>query len=576
MQKQLFSSVSLAMLVLLGVAGCTSFEEIKERADGGDPSMQYRAGLCYRDGKDVQANPDTAYSYFKKAADGGSFAGALCYAQEALRRKDISEPAKFLERIQKVFTEQPRNSEDRDARWEMRRDYPKFCIEFAILLKNADAGMELVNFKKQAMRFFSKKYLILRNSVIAQYAAKLSSVRSKKEIAEAPRRTEEKRIAGEERRLAEKKEATGAGGVTKRSGKLGRRENVSGKERQLDNIKERVYGMLRNCPPRRGEDFNDWKWRAARGWKPSYNEQMAAQRVFEAVKRNLARQEKERIESEKSRIEEEFRKNGIKLYKHIYSTTPVRYFLVTLKYPMVFLEATRIGDDGTKYLIRTVRDEKRVTFTPENKEIEFIAGFQGVLRDSFVANNFPHANNIPSGVTKEFLCKEAPFGFLFGVKYNFDGNVSAEALAEKVKKDYPDAKEFPDRKIVIKQRGRLSRNVEFDVIAITKVWESERVRITGHYFLIEFTGKEKTLPEIQKQKLKEEITKSFGFIRWVKEQLIASKIREASLPLPPNGLIIIDKKVAEIAKKLALKAKERDVAEQEAVRKKKEQKSLDF
>ena len=268
MQKQLFSSVSLAVLVLLGVAGCTSFEEIKERADGGDPSMQYRAGLCYRDGKDVQADPDTAYSYFKKAADGGSFAGALCYAQEALRRKDISEPAKFLERIQKVFTEQPRNSEDRDARWEMRRDYPKFCIEFAILLKNADVGVELANFKNEALRFFSKKYLYRRHDVVGQYTAKLKAIRSKNEIAEERRRAEEKRVAeekrrAEERRLAEERRAA----EEKRRAEAAKAWAEEKRPRPGETrgqFKERVYDMLRaeaDCPPLPGETPSEWRKR---------------------------------------------------------------------------------------------------------------------------------------------------------------------------------------------------------------------------------------------------------------------------------------------------------------------------
>ena len=280
MKKQLFQFVFIAMLVLLGVAGCTSFEEIKARADGGDPAMQYRTGLCYRDGKDVQANLDTAYSYFKKAADGGSFAGALCYAQEALRRKDISEPAKFLERIQKIFLDQPRNSEDWDARREMRRDYPKFCIEVAILLKNADAGAELANFKNEALRFFSKKYLTMRNSVITQYAAKLSSIRSNKEIAEAQRRVEEKRIAEEKRRTEDRKAwETWEAGKRPRQGETVRQ------------YKERVYGLLHieaNCPPRPGESFSAWKKRAEQAGEPqSYNERMAAQRRYEVAKRKI-------------------------------------------------------------------------------------------------------------------------------------------------------------------------------------------------------------------------------------------------------------------------------------------------
>lgn len=277
MKKQLFQFVSIAMLVLLGVAGCTSFEEIKARADGGDPSMQYRAGLCYRDGKDVQANLDTAYSYFKKAADGGSLAGALCYAQEALRRKDISEPVKFLERIQKVFTEQPRNSEDRNARWEMRRNYPKFCIEFATLLQKSDLDTELVNFRKKALQFFSKKYLYRHREIIPD-TVKLLSIRTKKEVAEYQRRDEEKRKAWE----AEKRPRQGE---------------------TIGQYKERVYRLFRieaNCPPRPGESFSAWRKRAEQAGEPkSLNERMAAQRRYEAAKRNFDLAIKKRLAARK-------------------------------------------------------------------------------------------------------------------------------------------------------------------------------------------------------------------------------------------------------------------------------------
>ena len=165
-------------LVLVALAGCASFEEIKAKADGGDPSMQYRVGVCYRDGKDVQRNLDTAYDYFKKSADGGSFAGALCYAKEALRRKDISEPEKFLERIQQVFIGKPQNGDDWDARWEFRNDYPKFCIQYATLLRNDGALSKFIIFEKQALQYFDRDILNIRGKEVNRHAQRLRSLRT--------------------------------------------------------------------------------------------------------------------------------------------------------------------------------------------------------------------------------------------------------------------------------------------------------------------------------------------------------------------------------------------------------------
>ena len=318
-------------LVLAALAGCASFEEIKARADGGDPDMLYRVGLCYRDGDKVPANADAAYDYFKKAADGGSFAGAVCYAKEAVRRKDISEPGKFLERLQRVFTEPPRNSDDRQALREMQREYPKFCIQFAGFLKNADAGTELVKFKEGALRYFSRDTLDMRGKYVAQYAAKLKSVHTKKELAEAKRLAEEKRIADEKRKAEAKRLADEKRATAEKAWAEMKKRHPGEEENQY---KKRIYKILRmeaDCPPNPGETPDEWQKRAERSRFAERNrgrrartldehmaesrrqegrikEQRAADQRYYAAKKAFDRQCYEQEKKKRLAVEEERRK----------------------------------------------------------------------------------------------------------------------------------------------------------------------------------------------------------------------------------------------------------------------------
>ena len=241
---------------------------------------------------------------------------------------------------------------------------------------------------------------------------------------------------------------------------------------------------------------------------------------------------------------------GIKLYKSIRSGLPVKQFLRGMKFPqMDFQSATRINDDGTQYLISTYGSGR----------VDFIAGFEGVIGKYSIG--------------KDYLIKQAPPGFLFGVKYTFGGNVSVEALAEKAKKDFPKVKAAPDRKTVNKFTwGR--RNVDFDLITVTRTWESDRVRIIVHYCLIEFVGQWQSLPMEKKQELKNEITEGF---RWTNDQQRAKRM-EAGMPLALDGktMLIIDKKLEIKMRDITEKAKQQDIAKKEAARKKAEQKALDF
>src|SRR4051812_42648708 len=56
----------------------TSFDEMREAADGGDPQAQCYLGVCYQTGQSVQPDPVEAVRWFRKAADQND-AVAQCY-----------------------------------------------------------------------------------------------------------------------------------------------------------------------------------------------------------------------------------------------------------------------------------------------------------------------------------------------------------------------------------------------------------------------------------------------------------------------------------------------------------------
>ncbi len=92
--------------------------------------------------------------------------------------------------------------------------------------------------------------------------------------------------------------------------------------------------------------------------------------------------------------------------------------------------------------------------------------------------------------------------------------------------------------------------------------------------MIEFVGNEKTLPETQRRELENEIIEGK---RWTNDRQRAKRM-EAGMPLALNGktMIIVDKELEQKMHEITEKAKQRDIAEKEAARKKEEQKALDF
>ncbi|MBE6373673.1 MAG: SEL1-like repeat protein, partial [Lentisphaerae bacterium] len=293
---------------------------------------------------------------------------------------------------------------------------------------------------------------------------------------------------------------------------------MRGKVAEADSLKKRLTAIVRKKP----------SWSSQRGRN---NIPRKVEDFLEKLDR-IERETEKQIAEQKQLIQEKkFAKQmqgfeGIKLYKSIRSGLPVKPFLRSMKFPqMDFQSATQMNEGGTQYLISTYGSGR----------IDFIAGFQGVIGKY--------------SISKDYLMEQAPSGFLFGVKYNFGGDVSVEALAEKAKKDFPDVKPTPDRKTVNKfTSGR--RNVDYDLITVTKTWESDRVRIIVHYCLIEFVGKGKSLPMEKKQELKNEITEGF---RWTNDQQ-RTKRMEAGMPLALDGktMLIVDKK---------LEVKMRDITE---------------
>ncbi len=318
---------------------------------------------------------------------------------------------------------------------------------------------------------------------------------------------------------------------------------IKGKNVEAEALKKRLISIIRKNPswsqcdqnfvPRTLQDFLE-----------------KLERIERETEKKIA---KAKRLSEEKKLAGQMRQfgKGIKLYKSIHSGLSVKNFLKLMNFPaMDCTGATRIGDDGTTYRISTFGS---------GFNIEFIAGFQGIIREYRISKNY--------------LIEQAPPGFLFGIKYNFGGNVSAEALIDKVKKEYPDAKAVPDRKSITKCTwGR--RNIDFDAVTVTKTWESERTRIIVHYCLIEFVGEEKTLSETQRRELENEITEG---ARWTNDQQRVKRM-EAGMPLALNGktMIIVDKELEQKMHEITQKAKQRDIAEKEAIRKKEEQKALDF
>lgn len=317
---------------------------------------------------------------------------------------------------------------------------------------------------------------------------------------------------------------------------------MRGKVTEADALKKRLTAIVQKVP--------SWSSQRGRNNIPRKIEDFLGKldRIERETEKQIA--EQKRIIKEKKFAKQMQGFEGIKLYKSIRSGLPVKQFLRSMKFPqMDFQYASRINDDGTQYLISTYGSGR----------VDFIAGFEGVIGKY--------------SISKDYLMKQAPSGFLFGVKYNFGGNVSVEALAEKAKKDFPNVKTTPDHKSVNKFTwGR--RNVDFDLVTVTKTWESDRVRIIVHYCLIEFVGKGKSLSMETKQELKNEITEGF---RWTNDQQRAKRM-EAGMPLALNGktMIIVDKELERKMHEIAEKAKQQYLAEKESARKKAEQKALDF
>ena len=314
---------------------------------------------------------------------------------------------------------------------------------------------------------------------------------------------------------------------------------MRGKRAEANALKKRLTAIVQKEP--------SWSSQRGRNNIPRKLEEFLEKldRTERETEKQIA--EQKRIIKEKKFAEQMRGFEGIKLYKSIRSGLPVKDFL---RHMNAWGFANQMDEEGTRYLINPNASENG---------IKFIAGFQGVIGKY-------HIN-------KNYLMKQAPPGFLFGVKYTFGGNVSSEALTEKVKKDFPDAKAAPDVKSVNKFTwGR--RNVDFDLVTVTKTWESERVRIIMHYCRIEFMGKEKTLPKSQKQDLENEIAEG---ARWTNDKQRAGRMK-AGMPLAFNGktMIIVDKALERKMYEITEKAIQRDIAEKEAVRKKKEQKELDF
>ncbi|MBQ7209189.1 MAG: hypothetical protein IJS01_15445 [Lentisphaeria bacterium] len=542
-------------LVLAALAGCASFEEIKARADGGDPDMLYRVGLCYRDGDKVPANADAAYDYFKKAADGGSFAGAVCYAKEAVRRKDISEPGKFLERLQRVFTEPPRNSDDRQALREMQREYPKLCIQFAGFLKNADAGMELVKFKEGALRYFSRDALDMRGKYVAQYAAKLKSVHTKKELAEAKRLAEEKRIADEKRKAEAKRLADEKRATAEKAWAEMKKRHPGEEENQYKN---RIYKILRmeaDCPPNPGETPDEWQKRAERRRFAERNrgrrartldehmaesrrqerrikEQRAADQRYYAAKqafdgqceeeKRRAEEERRKLEAEKRRVEAKKRLADAKKYV---AEIEERLKDSIFKYPYakqisgIELHKGVLSGASRKWLASKVAlDEIKKFLLTGEKVINSKSSDELVETMQWISRNAIDRDIVRA---EEKLWEEYGFSFdkQHGVLHSvsFSTNWNQEMVAKKIeeyKKKYPNLKHSRQEE---QDEKEFSHAAEDGMATGVLKWtnrtdtlESERVKITitskilNH---VDVTLMVEGLSKLEKRKLAEELKK---------------------------------------------------------------------
>ena len=211
---------------LLVCAGCTSFEEVKQKADAGDAMMQYEVAVRYREGDGVAADKKLSEEYLKKAVESGSLAAAWDRIQQICSRKQLDSSAEFVKCCNMIFDPTKMNSEEKDAQREAalhihrlgfaylqllvenKRDDAAYgvkkCLKKNISVENGYRKKFVAGFQRQLAGVKTAREVAEAKRIKAKKEAEARRIKAEKE-AEAKRIAEEKKRAEEVKRQAEEK-----------------------------------------------------------------------------------------------------------------------------------------------------------------------------------------------------------------------------------------------------------------------------------------------------------------------------------------------------------------------------------
>ena len=195
---------------VLVCAGCTSFEDVKQKADAGDAGMQYKVAVMYRDGDGVAADRKKSEEYLKKAIDSGNRAAAWDRLQQICSKKQLDASAEFIKCCNVIFDQTAVNisSDEKDARNEAAISIPRVGLAYLRLLAENKCDSEAYEVKACLRKIVSETNGY-RRKFVWKFLQELNGVKTARELAEAQRvkaakEAEAKRIKAEKEAEAQR------------------------------------------------------------------------------------------------------------------------------------------------------------------------------------------------------------------------------------------------------------------------------------------------------------------------------------------------------------------------------------